>query len=51
MTSPLSKIAKSLSPKSKPQALNFGSIYSGSGSSQHNEAKYFLVGVFLIVIL
>ena len=51
MTSPESKIQKSFSPKSNPQALNLGSMYSFSGSSQQTLAKYLLVGVFLIVIL
>ena len=51
MTSPVSKMAKSLRPRSNPQASNLGSICSGSCNSQHNEAKYFPVGVFLIVML
>lgn len=47
----MSKIAKSFKPKSNPQDSYFGLIYLASGSSQHKEAKYLFVGVFLIVIL
>ena len=44
-------MAKSLIPKSNPQASNLGSTYSGSSVSTQRLAKYLLVGVFLIVML